>query len=310
MEVNIYFWIWFIIFVIFMLALDLWVFNKKAHEIKVKEAMIWSWVWIWLALLFNVFLYFTLWKDLALEFTAWYLIEKSLSVDNLFVFIMIFSYFNIKKIHEHKILFYWILWALIMRAVFIFAWIKVIESFHFVIYIFWVFLLFTSVKMLFENKEEVIDFEKKLIVKAVKKLIPVSKDSSSWNFFTMENGKKVATPLFLALIMIEFTDLVFAVDSIPAILAISNNMFIVYTSNIFAILWLRSLYFALSWMLWNFTYLKYWLAWVLAFVWVKMLISGFYKFDTLVSLWVIVWLLWWSILASYIFPKKPETQNH
>lgn len=309
MEVNIYFWIWFIVFVIFMLALDLWVFNKKAHEVKVKEAIIWSLVWIWLAFIFNIFLYFTLWKDLALEFTAWYLIEKSLSVDNLFVFIMIFSYFHIKKIHEHKILFYWILWALIMRAIFIFAWIKILESFHFVIYIFWVFLIFSAIKMLFEDKKEVIDFEKKLIVRAVKKVIPVTKDSSSWTFFTFENWKKVATPLFLALIMIEFTDLVFAVDSIPAILAISNNMFIVYTSNIFAILWLRSLYFALAWMLGNFEYLKYWLAWVLAFVWVKMLISSVYKFDTVVSLWIIISFLWLSILASYVIPKNKETKN-
>lgn len=305
MDPHFYYWIWFFIFVFIMLALDLWVFNKKAHEIKVKEAMIWSFVWITMALIFNFIIYLWFGWEKALEFLTWYVIEKSLSVDNLFVFIMIFSYFHVKKIYQHKILFWWILWALIMRAIFIFAWIKIIESFHAIIYIFWAFLIFTWIKMLFESKEE-IEFEQKLMVRLIKKFIKVSKHKEDWDFFTIENGKKIATPLFVALLMIEFTDLIFAVDSIPAILAISNDMFIVYTSNIFAILWLRSLYFALSGMMWNFVYLKYWLAWVLSFVWTKMLISWFYKFPILLSLSIIIWFLGLSIAASYIFPPKKE----
>jgi tellurite resistance protein TerC len=286
-----------------MLALDLWVFNKKAHEIKVKEAIIWSAVWISLAMIFNVIIYFGMGSEKALQFLSGYVIEKSLSVDNLFVFIMVFSYFNIKKIYQHKILFWWILWALIMRAVFIFAGIKMIENFHWITYVFWVFLIFTGIKMLFESKEEVA-LEEKAIVKLLKKIIPISKHADDGKFFTMENGKKMATPLFVALIMIEFTDLIFAIDSIPAILAISNDMFIVYTSNIFAILGLRSLYFALSGVMWSFVYLKYWLSWILSFVWFKMLISWYYTFPILVSLGIISGFLILSILASYVFPPK------
>lgn len=301
-----YYWIWFLVFIIFMLALDLWVFNRKNHEIWVKEAMIWSGVWIWLAIIFNIILYFTLWKDLALEFSAGYIIEKSLSVDNLFVFVIIFSYFKVQKIYQHKILFWWILWALIMRAIFIFAGVKIIESFHFIMYIFWVFLIITAIKMLFESKEE-IEFESKMIVKLVKKIIPISKKNDEWKFFTFENGKKCATPLFLALIMIEFTDLIFAIDSIPAILWISNNMFILYTSNIFAILGLRSLYFALAGIIDKFAYLKYGLAGILSFVGIKMLIWEFYKFPISISLAIIIGFLVVSALASYYFPPKEKT---
>jgi tellurite resistance protein TerC len=265
--------------------------------------VIWSCVWIGLALVFNVLIYFWFWQQLAFEFLAAYVIEKSLSVDNLFVFILIFGYFHIPKIYQHKILFWWILGALFFRAIFIYAGIQMIEQFHFVIYIFGAFLVITAVKMLFESKEE-IDFEKKLIVRGIKKFFPISKESDDWKFFTIQNGKKYATPLFVALVMVEFTDLVFAVDSIPAVLAISSNMFIVYTSNIFAILGLRSLYFALSWVMWKFEYLKYGLAWVLCFVGIKMLISGYYKFDIVVSLGIIVSFLSLSVLASYVFPPK------
>ena len=303
MELNTYYWIGFFIFVFFMLAMDLWVFNKKAHEITVKEALIWSAVWISLAMVFNVIVYLGMGSEKALQFLAGYIIEKSLSVDNLFVFIMVFSYFNVKKIYQHKVLFWWILWAIVMRGIFIYAGIKMIENFNWIIYVFWVFLIITSIKMIFESKEEVA-LEEKMVVKLLKKIIPISKHTHDGNFFTVENGKKMATPLFVALIMIEFTDLIFAVDSIPAILAISNNMFIVYTSNIFAILGMRSLYFALSGMMWSFVYLKYGLAWVLSFVGFKMLISGYYHFPIVLSLGIIITLLWLSVLASYIFPPK------
>ncbi|MGE4443391.1 MAG: TerC family protein [Candidatus Altimarinota bacterium] len=300
-----YYWIAFLVFVIFMLALDLGVFNRKNHEISVKEAMIWSGVWIGLAVIFNIILFFTMGKELALQFSAGYIIEKSLSVDNLFVFVVIFSYFKVKKIYQHKILFWGILGALIMRAIFIFAGVKIIESFHWVMYIFGVFLIITAIKMLFEGKEE-IEFESKMIVKLVKKIVPITKNEDGGKFFTIENGKKYATPLFLALVMIEFTDLIFAVDSIPAILGVSNNMFILYTSNIFAILGLRSLYFALAGIIDKFVYLKYGLAGILTFVGIKMLIGEFYKFPIVVSLGIIIGFLVTSALASYYFPPKEK----
>ncbi len=302
MDIQSYFWLWFIVIVIIMLIIDLWFFNKKAHEIKIKEAVIWSIVWITLAMIFNLLIYICFWYERSLEFLTWYVIEKSLSIDNLFVFIIIFSYFKVKKEHEHKILFWWILWALIFRAIFIFAWITLIENFHFIIYIFWAFLIFTWIKILFEDKEE-IKFEEKFFIKLIKKIIPISKNMEDWKFCTIENGKKMATPLILTLVVIEFTDIIFAVDSIPAILAISNDIFVIYTSNIFAILWLRSLYFALSWIMSKFEYLKYWLSWILSFVWIKMLISWYYKFPILLSLLIILWFLIASILIPYLIKK-------
>lgn len=294
-----YFWIWFFVLIIIMFALDLGLLNKKAKEMKVKEAIIWSSIWIWLALIFNMLIYFYIWKTEALQFFTWYLIEKSLSVDNLFVFIMVFNYFHIKKANQHKILSYWIFGALIMRAVFIFAWVKILETFHFLIYIFGLFLIFTWIKMALEDNQE-IDLDKKRIVKLIKKIIPISKTYDDWKFLIKINNKKYATPLLVALIMIEFVDLVFALDSIPAILAISKDMFIVYTSNIFAILGLRALYFALSWIMNNFHYLKYWLAGVLSFVWIKMLISWYYEIPIFISLFFIVIFIWGSIGASYL----------
>jgi len=307
MEISIYYWLGFFVFVIFMLVMDLWVFNKKQHVISIKEALVWSWVWISLALIFNYIIYHQFWAKLWLEFLGWYVIEKSLSVDNLFVFIMIFSYFKIKKSLQHKILFWWIIWALIMRAIFIAAWIKLIENFHFVIYLFWWLLIFSWIKMLFESKEEE-NLEQKWIIKLLRKMIPIKPHTDDWHFFTKENGKTYATTMFVTLIMIEISDLIFAIDSVPAVLAISNNMFIVYTSNIFAILWLRSLYFALSSFMSYFHYLKYWLAAILTFVWVKMIIGGMnlYEISIWHSLWVIWLILFLSVMASYVFPNKNE----
>jgi len=302
-----------------MLVLDLGIFNKKAHEIKTKEALIWSAVWIACAGIFAGLIAHWFWQQKALEFVTAYVMEKSLSVDNLFVFIMIFSYFKIGKIYQHKILFWGILGALIMRAIMIALGIQILEAFHFVIYIFGGFLIVTAIKMLFESKEE-IEFERKLVVRILKKIMPISKEMDGGKFLTkvpltrgmegrVENrglgiAKRAATPMLVALLMIEFTDLVFALDSIPAVLAISHDMFIVYTSNIFAILGLRSLYFALAGMMGNFVYLKYGLSAVLAFVGTKMLISGYYHVDILVSLGVIVGCLTLSILASVLFPSK------
>ncbi len=293
----------FIVFVFVMLAMDLGVFNKKAHEIKTKEALIWSGIWIGLAGVFSGLVAHWFGGEKALQFVTAYVMEKSLSVDNLFVFIMIFSYFKIGKLYQHKILFWGILGALVMRAVMIAVGIQILEAFHFVIYIFGAFLIVTAIKMLFESKEE-IEFERKLIVRLLKKIMPISKEMDGGKFLTMQNAKRAATPMLVALLMIEFTDLVFALDSIPAVLAISHDMFIVYTSNIFAILGLRSLYFALAGMMGNFVYLKYGLSAVLAFVGTKMLISGYYHVDILVSLGVIVGCLTLSILASVLFPSK------
>jgi tellurite resistance protein TerC len=303
MDIQTTLWIWFFILIIFMLILDLWFFNKKAHEIKLNEAIKWTLMWIWLAFVFDAVIYFLLWYEKSIEFLTWYIIEKSLSVDNLFVFLLVFSYFKVEKRYQHKVLFWWILWAIVMRAIFIFLWIEIIQTFHFIIYIFGAFLLFTWVKMLFNSKEE-IDFEEKWIIKFIKSKFRLLKNHDSWDFIVKIDWQKYATPLLIALVTLEVSDLIFAVDSIPAILGISHDMFIVYSSNIFAILWLRSLYFVLASMIWKFEYLKYWLSWILSFIWIKMLISWFYKIPISTSLLVIVLFLVVSILASFVRNRK------
>jgi len=296
-------WIGFIVFVLIMLALDLYVFNRKPHEIKIKEALVWSAVWIGLALLFNYGVYVFLGKEKAVEFLTAYVVEKSLSVDNLFVFIMIFGFFNVKLEFQHKILFWGILGALVLRAIFIVAGIALIHYFHWIIYVFGVFLVFTGIKIPFE-KDKKIEPDKNIIVKLFKKFMPVSGDTDKGKMFFRANYKTYATPLFIALIMIEFSDLIFAVDSIPAVLSISNDTFIVYTSNVFAILGLRSLYFALAGMVTYFRFLKFGLSAILIFVGVKMCISGFFAIPTLASLSVILGVLLVAILASVYIPVK------
>jgi len=300
---SVYTWIGFIVFVLMMLALDLYVFNKKPHEIKIREALIWSAVWIGLALLFNYGIYIWMGKEKAMEFLTAYVVEKSLSVDNLFVFIMIFGFFNVKLEFQHKILFWGILGALILRAIFIVAGIALIHYFHWIIYVFGVFLIFTGIRIPFE-KDKKIEPDKNILVRLFKKFMPVSGDTEKGKLFFRANYKTYATPLFIALIMIEFSDLIFAVDSIPAVLAISNDTFIVYTSNVFAILGLRSLYFALAGMVTYFRFLKFGLSAILIFVGVKMCISGFFAIPTLASLSVILGVLLVSILASVFIPVK------
>jgi len=240
MGVSIYFWIGFHVFIFIMLALDLGVFHKHTHKVPIKEAAIWSLVWISLALLFNLFVFFEFGKTKALEFLTGYVIEYSLSVDNIFVFILIFSYFAVKSQYQHKILFWGILGALIMRGIFIFAGIALINRFHWIVIIFGGFLVFTGIKMLFQKDSEV-DPEKNPIVRFFRKFLPVTHSLHGDKLFIRQNHRMYATPLFLVLLIIESSDLIFAVDSIPAILAISQDTFIVYTSNIFAILGLRSL---------------------------------------------------------------------
>jgi len=305
MEANIYLWIGFLGFVVVMLALDLGVFHRKTHEVKIKEALIWSAVWISLALVFNYGIFIFMGREKAIEFLTGYLIEKSLSIDNLFVFIMVFTYFNVDTKYQHKILFWGILGALIMRAIFIFAGVALISMFHWIIYVFGGFLIFTGVKMLF-HKDEKMDPDKNPLVRLFKRFFPVTNTMHGSRFFVKIDGKTVATPIFIVLLVIEFTDLIFAVDSIPAILAISSDTFIIFTSNVFAILGLRALYFALAGITKYFYYLKYGLSAILVFVGIKMVVAEFYKIPVVYSLLTILGILVISILFSMVFPKKSK----
>ena len=309
MIVDGFVWTCFIGFVLVMLALDLGVFHRKSHEIKIKEALIWSAVWIGLALAFNYGIYIFMGKEKAIEFLTGYVIEKSLSIDNLFVFIMLFTYFNVNTKYQHKVLFWGILGALVMRAIFIFAGVALINKFHWIIYVFGVVLVFTGIKMLF-HKDEKIDPDKNPLVRLFKKFFPVTDQEHGDKFFVKINGRTLATPLFIVLLIVEFTDLIFAVDSIPAILAITNDTFIIFTSNVFAILGLRALYFALAGITKYFYYIKYGLSAILVFVGIKMTIVDFYKIPILYSLFTIATILFISVLVSLAFPKKTDLINH
>ena len=305
MVIDSFIWVCFIGFVLFMLVLDLGVFHRKSHEIKIKEALIWSTVWISLALIFNYGIYVFLGKEKAIEFLTGYIVEKSLSVDNLFVFIMLFTYFKVDVKHQHKVLFWGILGALVMRAIFIFAGVALINKFHWIIYIFGALLIFTGIKMLF-HKEENIDPDRNPLVKLFKKIFPVTEKEHGDKFFVRLNGRTVATPLFIVLLMVEFTDLIFAVDSIPAILAITNDTFIIFSSDVFAILGLRALYFALAGITKYFYYLKYGLSAILVFVGIKMTIVDFYKVPIVSSLLVISGILIISVVVSVLRPKNND----
>lgn len=306
------FWIAFNVFVILMLILDLGVFHRKSHVVKMKEALSWSGVWITLALLFNVGLYFfytpppglSQWES-ALQFFTGYIIEKSLSVDNIFVFVLIFSYFKVKGEYQHKVLFWGILGALVMRAIFIFTGLALINKFAFVIYIFGAFLIFTGIKLALEKDKE-IHPEKNLLLKLFKKFFKVSPDYDNGKFFTIKNGSKMATPLFVVLIVVETTDLIFAVDSIPAILAVTKDPFIVYSSNVFAILGLRALYFALAGLMQLFHYLHYGLAAILVLVGLKMILNHYFESDIIsieISLSLIILILAFSVILSVKYPQ-------
>jgi len=303
MEVNIWFWIIFNLFVLLMLTLDLGVFHKKLHVVSVKEALTWTGIWIFLALCFNVLVYYLFGQTKALEFFTGYIIEKALSVDNIFVFVLIFTYFQIPAIYQHKILFWGIIGALIMRVIFIFAGVALLEKFHWTIYIFGAILIVTGIKMLFE-KDKKMEPEKNPVIKLFKKLVPTTNELHGDKFFVTINYKRYATPLFVVLIMVEITDLIFAVDSIPAILGVTQDQFIVYTSNVFAILGLRSLYFALANIIERFKYLAIGLALILVFVGIKMLAIDFYKIPIHYSLLVIFTILISSVVFSIDKTKK------
>jgi tellurite resistance protein TerC len=300
---NTWLWIGFNLFVLFMLALDLGVFHRKMHEVRIREALLWTGAWIFIALLFNAGIFYFFGKEKAVEFLTGYIIEKSLSIDNIFIFIFIFSYFNVPPLFQHKILFWGIFGALIMRIIFIFAGLNLIHRFHWIIYVFGAFLIYTGIKMLFQSEKQLAP-DKNFVVRLFKRFFPVTDNFSGGKFFIKQGSKRVATRLFLVLLLIEATDLIFAVDSIPAILAISSDPFIVYTSNVFAILGLRSLYFVLAGMNKYFRYLKFGLSAILVFVGTKMCIVDFYKIPVTASLLIIVSILFISVVASKLIPKK------
>jgi tellurite resistance protein TerC len=297
-------WAGFLAFVLAMLAIDLGVFHKNAHEVSLKEAGIWSAVWIALAVVFNIGVYQWFGPDRALEFTTGYLIEKALAVDNIFVFVVIFSTFAVPSIYQHRVLFWGVLGALVMRAAFIFAGGAFLQRFHWAIYVFGALLAVTGIKLLLQRNEEMHP-ENNPLVRWFQKIVPMTPEFHGDKFMVVKNGRRYGTPLLLALVAVEVTDLIFAVDSIPAIFAITSDPFIVFTSNIFAILGLRSLYFLLAGIITRFVYLKVGLSFVLVFVGAKMLLMDVYKVPIGVSLAVIAGILGLSIVISLL--KKPPT---
>jgi tellurite resistance protein TerC len=304
MNDQIWLWVGFNVFVLAMLALDLGVFHRKAHIVSFRESITWTVVWVALALLFNGGVWHFYGSQKALEFFTGYLIEKSLSVDNVFVFALLFSYFAVPATYQHKVLFWGVLGALIMRAVMIAAGAALITKFTWIIYVFGAFLILTGIKMVVKREEE-IHPERNPVVRWFKKLMPVTSDYRGDKFFVRENGVRAATPLFVVLLLVEISDLIFAVDSIPAIFAVTTDPFIVYTSNVFAILGLRSLYFALAGVMDKFHYLKIGLGVVLAFVGVKMLLAHTaWKIPTLPALGIVVLILVVSVVVSLLRPKK------
>jgi tellurite resistance protein TerC len=300
---RLFLWIAFNVLVLGMLALDLGVFHRKAHAVTTKEATRWCLVWVCLALLFNGGVYIWLGLEKALEFFTGYLIEYSLSVDNLFVFIVIFSYFAVPAADQHRVLFWGILGALIMRGIFIGTGALLLQRFHWVIYLFGAFLVFTGIKMLIKEEASVHP-ENNAVIKMLRRLMPLSSHYEGQSFFIKHDGRWAATPLFVVLLVVESTDLIFAVDSVPAIFAVSRDPFIVYTSNVFAILGLRSLYFLLAGVMNLFVYLRYGLGVVLGFVGIKMLLVDVYKIPIGVSLGVVAGILTVSIAVSLLAQPK------
>lgn len=297
------FWTSFIVVILFLLSLDLGVFNRRAHAVTAKEALCWSIVWIVLSLSFGTYIYLVYGRQIGLEFFAGYLIEYALSVDNIFVFILIFSYFAVPSRYHHRVLFWGIISALVMRATFIVAGAALIYKFHWILYVFGAFLVFTGIKILRQGDTKV-EPQRNPVVRIFQRFVPMTSGYDSGKFFLRSNGRLMATPLALVLVTVEATDLVFATDSIPAIFGVTHDPFIVYTSNICAILGLRSMYFLLSAVVNRFVYLGAGLGIVLAFIGFKMLISGFYPIPIGWSLAVVASILAGSVILSLLFPRK------
>jgi tellurite resistance protein TerC len=309
---QLWLWIGFNAFVLAMLAIDLLIFHKDAHEVRVREAATWSVIWIALALLFGLGVSQFMGREAGLEYFAGYLIEKALSVDNIFVFVLIFSFFRVPPRYQHRVLFWGILGALLMRGAMIAAGAYLIQQFHWIIYVFGAFLVFTGVRMA-SHSEHDLDPESSLAIRLIRRLVPITSEYHGQQFFVREQGgqvrRLVATPLFVVLVLVETTDLIFAVDSIPAIFAITQEPFIVYSSNVFAILGLRALYFLLADVIDGFHYLKVGLSVVLVFVGLKMLAVDLYEVPIGVSLGVIVLVLGVSMAASWRWPRIPPNQE-
>jgi len=305
MSSQVWVWVAFNAFVLVMLAIDLGVLHRQSHTVTLKEALVWSGVWIAFALLFNLGVFYWYGPQPALAFLTGYLIEKSLSIDNIFVFVLIFSYFKVPTRYQHKVLFWGILGALVMRALFIFAGIALLQRLHWIIYVFGALLIVTGIKMVTEKDKEMHP-EKNPVLKLFRRLMPVTEHYHADRFFVKQAGHYAATPLFIVLLVVETTDVIFAVDSIPAILAITMDPFIVYTSNVFAILGLRALYFALAGVMRLFHYLHYGLSAILVFVGTKMLLADVYKLPVGVALGVIAGILLIAVLASVLRPRRDD----
>jgi tellurite resistance protein TerC len=300
-------WIGFSLFILFMLSLDLGLFNRRAHDIKYREAAIWSAVWIALASVFAAIVFYYQGSSRGLEFVTGYLIELSLSVDNLFVFLLIFSYFKVPSKYQHRVLFWGVLGALVMRLTMIFVGATLINRFHWIIYIFGAFLVYTGIKM-FRQQDNDFQPEDNALVRFLTRVMPMTRTYDEKHFFTKVNGRRMGTLLLLVLVIVEVADLVFAVDSIPAIFAITTNAFIVYTSNVFAILGLRSMYFLLAGVVEKFHYLKIGLAIVLTFIGAKMLIVAVHiNIPIWISLVFVAIVLLSSVVASLVWAKHADT---
>lgn len=313
MTFGIWAWVGFNLFVFAMLALDLGVLNRKDHVIRFKEAMIWSVVWVVVALLFNVGLYFYadpgVRSRIAQEFLAGYLIERALSIDNIFVFLMVFSYFQVPRKYQHRVLFWGILGALVFRGAMIGAGSALIRSFHWVLYVFGVFLILTGLKMVFHKPEEM-DVANNKVLKLARRFLPISESTEHERDFVIRSGGRLLfTPLFLVLLVVETTDVVFALDSIPAIFGITDNAFIIYTSNVFAILGLRALYFVLAGVLDLFRYLSIGLSVVLVFIGVKMLAEGWYEIPIGWALGIVALILTVSVVASVVAARIEKKRD-
>jgi tellurite resistance protein TerC len=305
MQHSLTFWILFNIFVVLLLALDLGLHHRRP-AMGISQAVGWTVFWVLLAAGFAVLVYFLEGRTLALQFVTGYVIEESLSVDNLFVFLVLFRFFQVPRDYQHKVLLWGVLGALVMRLIFILVGVSLLQRFEFFIYIFGAILIYSGIGLLRGNEPDV-DPEKNIVLKFFRRHFPVTVNFDGANFFTRRNGKLLATPLFLTLLVIETTDLIFAVDSIPAILAISRDAFIVYTSNVFAILGLRSLYFALEHFFSMFRFLHYGLALVLSLVGLKMLVSHFYEAPLGITLGVVLGILAMAVVASLVWPEEPVT---
>jgi tellurite resistance protein TerC len=295
-------WVGFNVFVFAMLILDLRVFHRKAHVVSIKESLLWTAFWIALSLLFNLGVFFWRGDEVALEFLTAYLVEKSLSLDNLFIFLMIFSYFAVPGAFQHRVLFWGILGAIVMRLAFILAGVALIEAFSPVLYVFGAFLILTAIRMA-RQKERKVNPERNPVLRLFRRFMPVSEGYESDRFFIRRAGRRIATPLFVVVLVVETTDVMFATDSIPAVLGITTDPFIVYSSNVCAILGLRALYFALAGIMRMFRYLNQGLVTVLFFIGVKMVIAEFYEIPVGIALGVVAGVLLASILLSIVVPR-------